>query len=148
MYINFNHTVSGKKDTRVQIAVTLQDLSVLSEIVHTQTMKTINKNWKFTLKKYTRTSVLFPFILHHWKYDKFDKAIAKTSGCRFFQTLCRKPLSIQLYFCNYDVEQKSLEINLNWFLIGCNWPSSIFIATVMLTMVLCLQIAEEILRLD
>ena len=58
-------------------------------------------------------------------------------------------LSVYSYnFCNYDVEYKSIEINLSTLLIGCNWRSSILIATVMLTMALCLQIAEEISRLD
>ena len=148
MYINFNHTVSGKKIPKCKLLYVCKDLSVLSEIVHTQTMQTINKNWEFTLKKYTWTSVLLPFILHHWKYDKFDKVIAKTSWVSFFQTQCGKPLRIQLYFCNYDVEWKSIEINLNRFLIGCSWRSSVLIATVMLTMALCLQIADKISRLD
>jgi len=76
------------------------------------------------------------------------KLLLKLYGYRFFWTQCRKPFRIQLYFCNYDVESKSIQINLNRFLIGCNWRSSILIATVMLTMVLCLQVAEEISRLD
>ena len=93
-------------------------------------------------------SVLLPFILHHCKCDRFEKVIAKTSGCRFFPDSVEN-LSVYSYnFCNYDVEYKSIEINLSTLLIGCNWRSSILIATVMLTMALCLQIAEEISRLD
>ena len=83
MYINFNYTVSGKKDTPVYI-VTLQRLvSFVWNCTHAN-YKNNQQELGITLKKYTWTSVLLPFILRHWKYDKFDKVIAKTSGYRFF----------------------------------------------------------------
>ena len=43
-------------------------------------------------------------LLHHWKYDKFDKVIAKTSWVSFFSGHSADNLWVYSYiFCRYDV---------------------------------------------